>query len=790
MTLGRALCRRTRFSSALMGLSLLAVLLSGIFPATIKAEETITVEYLAWAGLGEWAMVDRVLIDQFRKDHPGVSVRQFTSLSLPPSLFTATRVMGLAAAAGPEVVLVPVQWYGDYIRSGLIQPVDDLPEKWTGKSSLPSALRVSMVIEGKSWGVADNLTVPLCVYDRDALAYAGIKEAKVPANWDQMAAVAAKLTTPTRAGFGMRRKDLGEIWAVMSQQAGSEPAKMNSKGRLSADVLSNGSILAAEFLRDWGKKIRDGGGRIAFFDFRDQLAGAQVEGRIAGGMWRSNDLNFIVGNNRYWQKQPLVTAVPGAFAPTPLSWRAMEERMIAVPSYIKDPVKRKLVWEYITAVSTYNPLFDQAAEGIYAGGKGVLNIGKLVRDPAGTVPIGIPPQWVPALRSASVELRMIYPWMDFTSLCELMNPVLEKLVKEGGDVRVVLKEVQDKYDAEVLGQGKMSGVGGHRAAFIILILFAVALVASLVYLAVLLWSEIQMLKRNPSSGLARREIPLLLVLFLPGVVLSAIFAAFPLFYGFKMSLYSNILRDGGIYVALENYIDVITNTTTRVALINTIRFMAWSFVFGFLCPLALAIALSGFRRLQLLSRTAFFLPAVANAVVIALMWEQLYAPTGFMNLVAKFLGFPPQDWLGNPNMAMFATVFAQAWSTLGVSGLIYLAGLSTIPEELYEETVLVGAGLWDRLKVVTLPYLRPLIGVSFVGWLLSAARTAEHVLLMTAGGPGQSTYVFGLDIFKRAYINIQFGYAMAEVWLLMAVIMVFAIYQMRAIREGQLKVAG
>jgi len=791
MTCVGALCRRIRLFQALKVLSFImpALLAAGI-PAISSAGEVIKVEYMAWAGIAEWALVDITLQEQFKRDHPGVSIQQFSSLSLPPNIFTATKVMGLAAAAGPDVVLLNCQTYGDYIRSGLIQSVDDLPDKWTGKSTLPPRLRAGMFIEGKNWGIPDALSVPVLVYDRDALLYAGIKEARLPATWDQMAALAGKLTTPTRAGLGMRRNDLPELLTVMARQAGSEPARVGSDGRITADLLSRGSIMAAEFLRDWGKKVRDSQGRIAFFDWRNELCGAQVEGKIAAGIWRSIDLNFMSGNVRYFQKQPLLAVIPGAFALVPLSWRSNDNPIIALPSYIREPGRRKLVWEYLTGVSNFNPLYDQVAEGIYAGGRGVINIGKLVRDPAAVPPIGMPPQWVPVLRSASAELQMLYPWLDYSKLCEMLVPVLEKLVLEGGDVQAALKGVQDKYDMEVLGKGQMSGSGGHKAALVILVLFGLSLLASLGYLFAMLWTEIQMLRKNPSTGLARREIPLLVVLFLPGVALSAVFAAFPLFYGFKMSLYTNILRDGGVYSGLGNYLDVITSTTTRVALVNTLQFMGWSFLFGFLGPLVLAIALSGFRRLQFLSRTAFFLPAVANAVVIALMWEQLYSPNGFMNLIAKILGFPPQDWLGNPKMAMFSVVFAQAWSTLGVSGLIYLAGLSTIPEELYEESLMVGASLWDRLLTITIPYLRPLIGVSFVGWILSAARTAEHVLLMTSGGPGQATYVFGLDIFKQAYINIKFGYAMAEVWLLMAVIMVFAIYQMRAIREGQLRVEG
>jgi ABC-type sugar transport system permease subunit len=146
----------------------------------------------------------------------------------------------------------------------------------------------------------------------------------------------------------------------------------------------------------------------------------------------------------------------------------------------------------------------------------------------------------------------------------------------------------------------------------------------------------------------------------------------------------------------------------------------------------------------------------------------------------------PRNWLGETDTAMFAVVMSQAWSTLGVSGLIYLAGLSSIPEELYEESELAGAGLLDRFLAVTWPHIKPLAGIGLVGWFVSAARATEHVFLMTGGGPGGATYIVGLDIFTQAYVNIRFGYAMAEVWLMAAVILAFSIYQMRAVRRGQI----
>jgi ABC-type sugar transport system permease subunit len=113
-----------------------------------------------------------------------------------------------------------------------------------------------------------------------------------------------------------------------------------------------------------------------------------------------------------------------------------------------------------------------------------------------------------------------------------------------------------------------------------------------------------------------------------------------------------------------------------------------------------------------------------------------------------------------------------------------------IPESYYEEAELSGAGLVERFKAVTLPFLKPLLGISLVGWLLSVVRTAEHVFLLTGGGPNGATHVIGLDIFDQAYVNVRFGYAMAEVWLLVSVIMVLSIYQVRAVRAGQIRMMG
>src|SRR5678809_1236068 len=151
-----------------------------------------------------------------------------------------------------------------------------------------------------------------------------------------------------------------------------------------------------------------------------------------------------------------------------------------------------------------------------------------------------------------------------------------------------------------------------------------------------------------------------------------------------MSLFEHVLRGGGGFVGVRNYLDVVVNPLTHLVVGNTIEFILLSFILSFLAPLMLALVLSSIPFAKLLIRSAFFLPAVASAVVVSVLWQQMYDFGGPFNSLMQMLGFAPRKWLAEPSVAMFAVVLPMAWATLGVSGLTYLAGLSAIPEALYE----------------------------------------------------------------------------------------------------------
>ena len=140
-------------------------------------------------------------------------------------------------------------------------------------------------------------------------------------------------------------------------------------------------------------------------------------------------------------------------------------------------------------------------------------------------------------------------------------------------------------------------------------------------------------------------------------------------------------------------------------------------------------------KLRPVWRVALFAPYVTTLVATAVVWRYLlHTRYGAINAGLGEFGIPPIDWLGDPNWAMPSIILLSVWKNFGYNMLVFLAGLSSIPEELYEAAALDGAGAWHRLRHITLPTLKTLIRINFIGAFIGAFHATERILVMTAGG--------------------------------------------------------
>jgi multiple sugar transport system permease protein len=224
---------------------------------------------------------------------------------------------------------------------------------------------------------------------------------------------------------------------------------------------------------------------------------------------------------------------------------------------------------------------------------------------------------------------------------------------------------------------------------------------------------------------------------------------------------------------------------------TTFRFVLWNLALAFFTPILLAVMLAEAPRLKVFFRTLFFLPQMTSALVVTLLWKEMFMG-GAQGTINRFLGwiwglfgqtFVPVDWLGDPRTVMACVILPGVWAGAGIGSLIYLAALKSVPEDLYEAASLDGAGMRSKFRHITLPTIMPLILINFVGAFIATFQTMGNIFLLTFGGPGKETMVMGLAIWQEAYVNLRFSIATAYAWILGGILIGFMVLQLRLLRQ-------
>lgn len=154
-----------------------------------------------------------------------------------------------------------------------------------------------------------------------------------------------------------------------------------------------------------------------------------------------------------------------------------------------------------------------------------------------------------------------------------------------------------------------------------------------------------------------------------------------------------------------------------------------------------------------------------------------------------FPHFETQKFLQDPKMALFWVVVPTVWMGMGPGCIIYLAALRQIPTEYYEAADVDGAGFFAKLWTITMPFLKPLLIINFVGACVGAMKSFEQILVMTGGGPGGATRVAGLAIYQNAFMYLEYGFATAMGWILASLLIGFTMFQLRYLSKVQFRLA-
>jgi ABC-type sugar transport system permease subunit len=221
------------------------------------------------------------------------------------------------------------------------------------------------------------------------------------------------------------------------------------------------------------------------------------------------------------------------------------------------------------------------------------------------------------------------------------------------------------------------------------------------------------------------------------------------------------------------------------ALTNTIKYVAISVPVNLVVSFPIALGLSRIERLRALFRTSFFIPVVASAVAVSLVWLPIYDPqSGWLNALMGRIGLPTEAWLQDPSTALWSVMAAAVWQDLGYNIIIFLAGLQSIPTDFYDAARVDGAGPWSRLCRITLPLMQRTIAFVLVLTVISYMQEFTHIQVMTNGGPINSSNVLVLYIYQTAFgSNPLLGYASAMAVVLLGIILVITLAQLYLLRQ-------
>jgi multiple sugar transport system permease protein len=269
--------------------------------------------------------------------------------------------------------------------------------------------------------------------------------------------------------------------------------------------------------------------------------------------------------------------------------------------------------------------------------------------------------------------------------------------------------------------------------------------------------------RRRRSRLARRNTLIGWSFILPNFLGFALLTLVPIVVLFYMSMTNWNVFGTADWVGLANFQRLIGDGSFRIAVLNTLYYSALHIPLTFAVSLGLALLLNNKLRGVAFFRTAAFFPYITSIVAIAIVWNLLFSPDyGPINEILRFVGFEePPGWLTSSEWAMPAVVIVSTWRDMGYYMILFLAGLQTVPRELHEAARVDGANTIQRFFNVTLPCLRPTTFFVTVMLTINSFKIFDLILVMTEGGPGQSTLVLSQFIYTKGFEESQFGYASA-----------------------------
>ncbi len=270
---------------------------------------------------------------------------------------------------------------------------------------------------------------------------------------------------------------------------------------------------------------------------------------------------------------------------------------------------------------------------------------------------------------------------------------------------------------------------------------------------------------------------------IPSIFLIVTFVFYPMVQAFITSLQGG-MGNNLTFVGLDNYKRLLTDSTFRKALFNTVLYLIIQVPIMIILALVISAMLNDKRlKARGFFRTAIFLPCVTSLVAYSIVFKSLFATDGFVNAFLMNINLisEPISWITHPVWAKVLIIIAITWRWTGYNMVFYLAGMQSIDDSIYEAADIDGASAFVKFKTITLPLLKPIILFTTINSTIGTLQLFDEVVNITGGGPANATVTISQYIYNLLFkYSPNFGYAAAVSYVILFLIVILSFIQLKA----------
>ena len=761
------------------------------------------------------------VVDEFRRRYPNIQLKGFTGLEIEGLAMDSGPLMAIAGGMAPDVMYVNFRLSDTYIQQGFLYPLDEfierLPEGEMAERvpapAVPAMYRAGKDGEKQWWALPYDLLIRALAYRKDLFQEVGLNPNQGPRDWAEMEAYAQRLTRPDKGTFGLlfnQGPQAAWDWITFLWSAGGDAVALNEAGEWHAVFDSDEAVEALlYYTRLFVKRWRDSSG-----EYQQGYVCTESVSQAAT-MWSEGKIGMMLS---YLEEQTIARGIdpnvigiaPVPLGPTGKRGSELNCRMMGIFSDIKardgytvDEV-RQAAFDYIRFYGSDEANRIRARVLVERGYGRFINplwLKKFGYDEyLELVPEGWLEVYEEALRNGKPEpygknCQAVYKFMTYPMNDAIALAKDGKLGQTEDDKRREIKKLLvagvARTNEEMIGRlPDPERRKRNNVAFVVGI-------CMLTGFLLVLWRVWIIFTPKDEPGIRQQggwqfwRFRWAYVIMFPAVASILLWKYYPMFRGSIMAFQDYRVVGESEFVGLQNLADVLWDPVWWKSLGKTLYYMTLMLGIGFWTPIVLAVLLAEVSHCKILYRTLFYLPAVLSGMVVIYLWKLFFDPSdaGFLNMLIMKLGIPKQGWLTDERLAMICCVIPTVWAGMGPGCLIYLAALKAVPDDLYEAADIDGCGFFKKVCYITLPTIKGLIIIQFIGAFIAASQSTGFILVMTFGGPNEATKVAGLQIFEKAYLLLRFGPAVTMAWMLGVVMLGFTTLQLQRLSRMEFTTA-